>query len=647
MFRHVILGSGDYRGVRTPVTADDFITIRPSPGALDWKRSSGAPPPAFVLDANEPTDCIVAFATDPALFDRVDRRSQDSAYIEDTIRADERWSDASIDGFPVFRSLYVPRNWAAPRDGDRLYYRVHKAPATPFGARHAVFPFVYGTGAAGSRIAELYRPTLSIDALPRVFVDGNALRTAESARPAVFRGLNVSGLNYRRYFHGAPDGCNLPAPPAGSGATAREQFDEFYRRVNALRWDDAVALGDALFDHLKQSGVNVIRVVLNQDWTLRGYRDPRLPWLHKEPQDYLADLDRVIQRAASRQIYVILGLHTLRLVPPEEGSAYGAAQQQAQAETTGSPFDLPTFDAMIDAARRWERVEAYDQPFNAPLPDHDTWLFWSMLASRYAGVDAVWFDLCNEPHPASRLFDAAAVRHYTGVRPPASLSICRKCAWWAARWKQWAMDLEEVIHAINEHAVIFVSGFGGPRWGSSLRAMPLRRNHRLLPNVVYKSHIYWADWGYPCEKGQLWRRYSLDDERGWRFWLKQAGTEQPLGRVAPFFVGEWGIETSQATGRNSAGGRPDPIDAARLEWGRKLVEFFDALARHDEDGNWQGFAGWAAWSAFDSPGVFQQKCPGGPYTDPLAFPLTDFGEQYQAALNRSIAQRPATGVDDH
>lgn len=120
---------------------------------------------------------------------------------------------------------------------------------------------------------------------------------------------------------------------------------------------------------------------------------------------------------------------------------------------------------------------------------------------------------------------------------------------WAA-WRERASQIIEAIQSVHPKALIFVSGLD---WAYDLRGweeQPLPYN-----NIVYSSHPY------PF-KGEPWA------------WDEYFGN---LADKAPVFLGEFG------------GGASD------LEWGEKLLAYFDAKN-----------LGWAAWSWVDQPHLTQK-----------------------------------------
>jgi hypothetical protein len=107
-------------------------------------------------------------------------------------------------------------------------------------------------------------------------------------------------------------------------------------------------------------------------------------------------------------------------------------------------------------------------------------------------------------------------------------------------WQRWALRLIDAIREEAPETMLFVSGV---EWAYDLRGFSLDRE-----NLVYSTHVY---------------RNKKDR------WVRAFGE---LALEAPVFAGEFG------------GGEED------LEWGRRLLDYFDELA-----------IGWTAWSLTDRP----------------------------------------------
>jgi hypothetical protein len=637
------------------MTADDFITIRPT--AETFKSRSK--PPEFIIESSHQSDYSVQFAAEVGLFRRADSNLKSSEFWKDEVKKDSgstqfhplapnvqngngKWKQDS----GVWRTKYQlsQRNWDDFGYQEKIYYRIIKGSLSDGSARATpdfeTLPFIHGR-----RANDLYKLRKDIPRRPALVVKGNKLLL--NGQPIVLRGVNVSGLNYRRHFWGPPpDSIKVNHK---YDVLAKQAYDSYLKRPEPS-WVTASGITEKVFKRLQNLKVKIIRVVLNQDWLIQGYRDQELGKdFSATSLQYLDDIDRVITLAASHDMYVILALHTLRLVEPID------EDRKNDAKANNASFSANK----AQNAHYYLLVEACNEPYNAHLPDENSWVFWAILASRYKDVKAVMFDLCNEPHP--RGTDEGFDQHYRGLTAPTRLEsqdiFDQKTdlhRWWVGHWKKWVTDLCEVIHEINKDAIIFVAGFGGPVWSASLKAMPIERDGRALPNVVYKAHIYYSRSPEP----------GLTDEKGWKHWLK-------LNAEAPFFIGEWGMETKEALCQMRPEADPEvnrkgaidrskywekkgikdkvPEDSEIVQWGRDFVKFLEDLAKKataaelpepqkkaaavpDSDKFAKGFCGWAAWSTFDPPCIFRQLKPAEAYVDPNTPTPTDFGNVFAEVM---------------
>ena len=181
-------------------------------------------------------------------------------------------------------------------------------------------------------------------------------------------------------------------------------------------------------------GFNVIRLPINQHWTLTS---------EDEPTSYLTAIDWAISQAARRSMYTILDLQWLNAVEPRGH----------------------THDGSVN--------------FVPPLPDLDSIALWELLAQRYCQEPAVLYDIFNEPHDVLP-DDPISVR---GIRPDRSLFRLNSRRVTVAEWLPWASHLVHAIRQHAPHAVIFVSGID---WGYDLRGLP----DSSLSDVIYSSHVY-------------------------------------------------------------------------------------------------------------------------------------------------------------
>jgi hypothetical protein len=596
------------------VTTRPFVTIRPTSQSLVWDRGGIPPSPSFVIECGsrpKRLDIEVEMGPDPL--------------------------DLMFNSCRGIPGLVPPADGMRTEGGGTVTYEVPSCVWEKLAGSPRVFYRAIGRSSSGKKICSLpesfshelpflhglpsfpfYSPSCGIPDLPGLQVLGNEIIRQGGTSPFILRGVTISGLNHARYFH------------ASRGSVGGEGLA--WRRSG--RWRDAAHITPELMDRLKGMGVNLIRLPLNQDWVLMGYHEPELPeFAQSQMEDYiryLEDLDEIIAWASERGIYVLLALHTLRLFTPR---------------TRMSKSDSFTAN---DSLERRIRYEAGKQPYNGQLPDHRSWLFWSVLAQRYRECSAVMFDLFNEPHEVrSRHNDSA---EYRGIQP--SFPVLRATvggsdyeSWWRAEWKTWAEGLEGIVHRINERVPVFISGFGGPCWSSSLEDMQIRtfeKNH----NIVYAVHWYWN----PALGTETWRRYLGMDTLE-----RKDGKSTGLARRHPVFVKEWGVETPEAVTQESAHdplskaygehwrGRTMPDYPALIRWAEELTFFFVECTHRKGNEMGSGLAGFAAWSTGDKPRIFERD---GGFTGDYrkGFPLTDFGRIVERALLEGIAADSSEGT---
>jgi len=600
----------------------DHLTIHPTAESLVWNSDAHARPPGFIIACDPRTrklEIDVELSSDPAAFaGRPGLKDSSGFYFS---------SRTGISGIvPPDRSecgkgrerfvYHVPaRVWERCMVFPRIFYRATgryssgKVVCSAEVSSKNGIPFLHGTPSAA-----FYFPSRALSDLPRLEVVGNTIRQEGDLRPCILRGVNVSGLNHARYFQ----------------AEIRSEQDESVEARRMRRWYEAAQITPALFDRLEQMHVNLIRLPLNQDWTLQGFHEPELPeFAQPRLEDalrYLEDIDQVIAWAAERGIYVMLTLHTLRLFTPAVDSGISVCDQES------------------DSFHRRLCMESRKQPYNGHLPDHHSWLFWSVLAQRYRGCTAVMFDLCNEPHEVLPRDNERG--EYLGVLPsfPAVQSTMKRSAyhsWWVSEWTKWAEGLEEVVHGINSQALVFISGFGGPCWSATLENLQFR-SYEQNPNVVFAVHWYW----YPALGPDTWRRYlGMEAGKGGK------DASVPLAQRHPVFVKEWGVETPDAITQESPGDslsetyrlqwgkRPMPPYPILIDWGEKLTAFFAECADRSGAGGHSGFAGFAAWSTGDKPRIFRrERVYAGPYEE--GFPTTDYGRIVERALEDTARAEP-------
>lgn len=594
-------------------TRRHYVTIRPTSQSLVWNAGGDPPPPSFIIEAGpgaKRLDIEVALGSDPSDLFFNSRRG-----IPGVVPPVE---GSSVEGGGSVTYQVPPRIWQMFLNSPRIFYRAvgrsssGKMICSFQESWTSELPFLHGRPSA-----QFYLPSRKVPDLPRLRVTGNEITREGSASPFMLRGVNISGLNHARYFH----------------ADVEQGQGEILELRRSGRWLNAAYITPELMDRLKEMHVNLIRVPLNQDWVLMGYHEEELPEYAQlrieEYIRYLEDIDQIVQWAAERGIYVLLALHTLRLYTPR---------------TRVSKRD--SF-RVSDTLQRRMWFEARKQPYNGHLPDHRSWLFWSVLALRYRECSAVMFDLCNEPHEVRPWYNDSA--EYRGALPSfsakrATMAKGDSLSWWIAEWMRWAERLEEVVHRINKNALVFISGFGGPCWSSSLEDMqihPFEHN----PNIVYAVHWYWN----PALGPETWRRYlGMDTMEG------KDGETISLAQRHPVFVKEWGVETPEAITQESAfvplsrayiehwRGRTMPEYGTLIDWAEKLMAFFAECTARNGDAQNSGFAGFAAWSTGDKPRIFEREgIYAGPYKK--GFPATDYGRIVEKVLQKSTAAEKPGG----
>ena len=234
--------------------------------------------------------------------------------------------------------------------------------------------------------------------LPQLSTLRNRIVEFGSAKPVLLRGVNRSGLEW--------------AEPNEEGFCSAAGISRAEIEFIVTGWN-----------------CNIIRLPFNQDWALNGRRG-------HSSEEYLSNLDRVIDWAARVGAYTLL--------------------------------DLQWLDA--------DRPFGGNRNFVAPLPNSRSIEVWDLLASRYHDEPAVLYDLFNEPH------DCLPDDPYPLVREDGSLYPMTHRRVTMAEWQPWALRLIDVIRSKNPDAVVFVSGIN---WGYDLRGMPLNR-----ANLVYSTHVY-------------------------------------------------------------------------------------------------------------------------------------------------------------
>jgi endoglucanase len=208
-----------------------------------------------------------------------------------------------------------------------------------------------------------------------------------------------------------------------------------------------------------------------------------------------------------------------------------------------------------------DRAHGHGNMMVPPLPNPQTPHLWRLLARRYRNEPAVLFDLFNEPHDRLPEDSYSLFRADGSEYPPDHSTVSM------TEWQPWALLLIDTIRQEHPESLIFVSG---TNWAYDLRGFPMERR-----NLVYSTHVYPG-------KGSNW-----DAAFGY------------LSRFIPVFASEFGgLETD-------------------LDWGRRLLSFFDARGM-----------GWTAWSWSDQPRMAREYRP------------TPFGELVQRRLVSPVESPP-------
>jgi hypothetical protein len=315
---------------------------------------------------------------------------------------------------------------------------------------------------------------------------------------------------------------------------------------------------------LTTSVSRIIRSDTGDEVLLRGVNRSGLEHSEPDGQGFLSAAE--ISRAEIRTIVKDWGANVIRLPFNQDwvlrgrggltAEAYREALDQLIVWASGfgayTLLDLQWLDA--------DRIYGGNRNFVAPLPNLESVELWNLLATRYRDEPAVLFDIFNEPH--DRLPDDP----YPLNREDGSTYPARQYRVTMAEWQPWARKLIAAIRAAAPDSLVFVPG---TNWAYDLRGMPMD-----IPNLVYSTHVY------PI-KGNGW--------------AKAFGH---LAGQVPLFAGEWG-----------------GVDGD-LEWGSRLVDYFDSLQM-----------GWTAWSWYNAPFLVERYTP------------TPFGRIVRARLSAESGSR--------
>jgi hypothetical protein len=233
--------------------------------------------------------------------------------------------------------------------------------------------------------------------LPWLRVNGRRLVDLDGA-PVLLRGVNLEGMD-----------ATPPDPEAGYAAAAGVTED--------------------VIDGIIGWGANVIRVAINRDWVLHG---------HDEAADfaYVAELDRIVERASAGGAYTLLSLRRLDVV-----TSFGTRRERDGTTVTN---------------------------FIAPQPDYDSIGMWRLLGERYADEPAVLFDLYAAPHRA----------------------LSDDLSGYDTRWDLWSVWVRLMLadlRRMHPRSLCFVAGLD---WGTDLSGFPVRGTAgEPIPNLVYAARV--------------------------------------------------------------------------------------------------------------------------------------------------------------
>lgn len=609
--------------------------------------------PEFIVHTHGPVDYAIELATDsvyfspsfepetnsatPRWFSTANGNTHKNWLIPPEVRRTQRADPYAFDVWtPSGKMLALYNNMIQNARGDQLFYRVvvdglNLYPAAIPKIKGRKMPALRHTYVCTSRgVLNRTQPTVDPSgSLPALRVSGNRLTISGTDAPVVLRGVNVSSLQYRTYDSpsavlGAANASAAPKVPMPGQA--------------AGSWSAAAGIDAKLFDWLQTKGVNIVRLTVNQEWAL-------------EDEEYRAALDRIIQWANQRAIYLLLALHCVYIV-------------------------------------KRPNVPNTDDPYHPPIPDQRTGLFWSLMARRYKEFPGVMFDLLNEPRTPkpddksskkAPTNDAASNKRPSNDAPyyvaPQDNPIPQgESAFFFYEWQSWARYLHRLIrggsasqfgvetqstratNGLRPDAVVFVAGFGGNDWSASLAEEDGQRKPGWpltevppsygahLEGIVYKIHWY----GHPGVNGR-------ED------WLHLMRATEKIPWQFPIFIGEWGAETIQSITckpatdsdagkayKDDMGERGTPnSDETMVIWANKLVTFLDERAAWLTDDLWKGLCGWTAWSMGDGPHLVLRNNAYLSTGPNQSFQPTDHGSIVFAALHAKLqwaTLTPSTGT---
>ena len=567
-----------------------WINIKISPQPRSVTVTRGSLPPVFDLFSDHLRYCVIEVTTDHTLFDMRNsfRRNPPGAF--NFFNSLEGQPGLNIPG-QVFRDRrrsisLPPAIWSIFAQHPRIYYRLITAENyqgtkllgqvtyTTTDQNYAKAPYIHSWLPSLNKYYIRSNPPTPRQ-LSWLMVNGNQViegrRSHPQAKPGpavILRGINFSGLHYRRYDYNSPEG------------------------LSSQRWWEAAGITQARIREIASWGATIIRLPLNQDWVLNG--DGIVGG--KGGEEYLKNIDTIIDWVAAAGMYTLLDLQVLDSKNIQESETH-------------------------------------------PMPNNLSLIFWNILANRYRNDPAVLFDLCNEPHKP-RIQEWPL---YSGYLP-------QKDSGWVEEWHEWVRRLAHMIHVSHPDALLFVSGIGGPCFASSLRNMPVpsqsvsTRNPSYIPNAIYSAHIYYKKEDDKDGVDDSGENFGTRDRNHWYYWF---GFED-LRLKFPIFIGEFGPIAKDFNPQypNLSLSQQAQVEQEMLKWTSDLERYLRGLHKHDDRGQWQGLAGWTAWSWGDEPHIVErmQKGTYGRHQDrpfiTIQTPwgqvhkLTEFGKLVKDALSR-------------
>jgi len=570
-----------------------FVRILPTPATIESSlRGTLSNPPTFLVHANAQNDYCVELAGN--IYGVELDHSVKSPFL--TLTKEK--------SAPLFVGSWTPTpdEWKGLTGRNkRVYYwgRTKQPREIQYG--YNFIPTPYWWRSLEKRYQDVLSTRTSSGKLPRLTIEADKI--LRNGKPVVLRGVNLSGLQHRDPFRVAE-----------------------LQKAERREWHKATGFTEQLVSRLREEGVEIVRVLLNQQYVLDdvGLGPPELD---KEIAGYLSSIDELIRWCTDKGIYTLLCLHSLAYI--QHSSASDCYDEVKQKNTLNDDPEFGTA-ALVKS-----------QPFTPPMPDAMSPFFWSVLAERYAGHSGVLFDLLNEPHrpdekentpnndsrgrpkknanstkPArrssrsdeayflawkhrdslsSRSYQLGSSRGFSDRPIPATYDE----AFWTEEWHQWVRYFDILIRGSNdvelgwgspsrvvstperaERIVLFVAGIHGEDWSSNVNSMPVATDSTgatQLKDIVYKPHFY-----------QRTSSGSFDTA----LTLSKPGS-------APIFVGEWGTWTTEsirlrqdfpAKGASDSGANKEFLECIqRGSIGEKQIETF----RSGDDEKVPAFLEWA------------------------------------------------------